>query len=265
MSMPHLFTSTSPLLTLVPLVALFGVVVLAFGGFAVRTALHGRPHTPRVVKQGGTPLLGEYFMEFGLWVFKPLTNSLIRWKVNPDALSWTSLVVQLVAAWAIALGDFGLGGWLLAVGAGFDALDGAVARARGISSDAGEVLDAAVDRWAEMAVFLAYGWYYRTDPLGFWLAGAALIGAVMVSYARAKGESFGIDAKMGLMQRHERAVYLCTATVISAMISWKLEPGVASPRHYLVLLALGLIALFANVTGVQRTFFIRKALRAKGR
>jgi phosphatidylglycerophosphate synthase len=265
MSLPALFTSTSPLLTLVPLVALFGVVLVAFGGFAVRTALYGRPHTPRVVKQGGTPLLGEYFMEFGLWLMKPLTGFLIRWKVSPDSLSWASLCIQLVGCWAIAVGNFGLGGWLLAIGAAFDALDGAVARARGISSDAGEVLDAAVDRWAEMAAFLAYGWYYRNDPLGYWLAGAALVGAVMVSYARAKGESFGIDAKMGLMQRHERSVYLCTATIFSAMVSWHFEPGVAFPRHYLVLIALGLIALFANITGVQRTFFIRRELRAKGR
>ena len=70
---------------------------------------------------------------------------------------------------------------------------------------------------------------------------------------------------MGWMQRHERAVYLCTATILSSMASFWLEPNVAHPRHYLVLLALGLIALLANITGVQRTFYIRRELRQKGR
>ena len=265
MTLPQLPSLSPPLLSLLPLVVLFGLALVAFFAFTVRTAIHGRPHTERVVKQGGTVLLGEYFMEYGLWLFRPLTRVFISWKVAPDSLSWTSLVVQLFGAAAIAVGDFGLGGWLLGIGAAFDALDGAVARARGISSDAGEVLDAAVDRWAEMAVFLAYAWYYRVDALGFWLSGAALIGAVMVSYARAKGEAMGIDAKMGLMQRHERAVYLFAATILSSMATFWIEPNAAHPRHYLVLVALGLIAILANITGVQRTFFIRRELRQKGR
>ena len=112
---------------------------------------------------------------------------------------------------AVAVGWFGLGGWTLVVGAMCDSLDGAVARERGLASDAGEVLDAAVDRWAEMAVFFGFAYYYRNDPVGFVLAAAACAGAVMVSYARAKGEAMGVDARMGLMQRHERAAYLCLA------------------------------------------------------
>ena len=81
-----------------------------------------------------------------------------------------------------------------------------VARARGTASDAGELIDAAVDRYAEIATFAGIAAYYRAYPPGFWLALASLGGALLVSYARAKGEISGIDARMGAMNRGERGI-----------------------------------------------------------
>src|SRR5260370_16923377 len=83
-----------------------------------------------------------------------------------------------------------------------------VARTRGTASDAGELIDAAVDRYAEIATFAGIAAYYRNYPLGFWLALSSLGGALLVSYARAKGEISGIDARMGSMNRAERATYI---------------------------------------------------------
>jgi CDP-diacylglycerol--glycerol-3-phosphate 3-phosphatidyltransferase len=256
---------SSPLVSLVPFVTLLSAFLLALVAYVIRGAVRGRIRTERVMKQGGTVLLGEYFMEYGYWVFSPLSRALVRWKVHPDVLSWSSLVLHCVAALAIGGGFFGLGAWLLLFGAMCDALDGTVARARGVASDAGEVLDAAIDRVAEMVVFFGYAYYYRTEPLGFVLCALACVGAVMVSYARAKGEAMGIDAKMGLMQRHERAAYLVVATLFSSLLTYFWEPGTAEPRHYLVLAALGLIALLANLTGIQRIAFVRAELRKRGR
>jgi CDP-diacylglycerol--glycerol-3-phosphate 3-phosphatidyltransferase len=239
--------------------------LLGFLAYVVRTLLFGRVRTDRVMKQGGTALLGEYLMEFGTWIFSPVTSAFIRLRIHPDALSWTSLVLQGISAVALAGGHFGAGGTLLLFGAAFDALDGAVARARGVASDSGEVLDATVDRIGEMAVFFGYAYYYRNDAFGFLLCAAACIGAVMVSYARAKGEGLGIDAKMGLMQRHERAAYLVVATVCSPLVVPFWEPDAANPRHHLVLCAMGVVAVFANVTAIQRTSFIRAELRKRGK
>ena len=87
----------------------------------------------------------------------------------------------------------------------------------------------------------------------------------MVSYARAKGEAMGVDARMGLMQRHERAAYLCLACVLSPLIAWWWEPDSTHPRYHLVLAALALIAVLANATGIQRTAFVRAELRKRGR
>jgi CDP-diacylglycerol---glycerol-3-phosphate 3-phosphatidyltransferase len=253
---------SSPALTVGPLLAFTAIFLLGLGAFAVRSALYGRPRTARVQRQGGSILLGEYLMEYGLWMFRPVERAAVRLEVHPDVFSWASLALHLAAALLLALGAFGLGAWVLIFGAGCDALDGAVARARGLASDAGEVLDAAVDRWAEMAVFLGYAWYYRGLWWGFLLACSACAGAVMVSYARAKGEIYGIDARMGLMQRQERAAWLAVATVFSAL--WELwRPSAGPALHPPVLLALGAIAVLANWTAWKRTAFVRRELRRR--
>jgi len=253
---------SSPALALAPLVALTAIFLLGLAWFAARAAWRGLPRTPRVERLGGSPILGRFFLEYGVWMFRPLERAAVRLEIHPDALSWSSLALHGVAALLLAVGAFGLGGWLLAFGAACDALDGAVARARGLASDAGEVLDAAVDRWAEMAVFFGYAWYYRELWWGFLLAAAACAGSVLVSYARAKGEIYGIDATMGLMQRHERAAWLAIATIFSAL--WQaFRPSPGFSLHPLVLFALAAIAGFANWTGWQRTAFVRRELRRR--
>jgi phosphatidylglycerophosphate synthase len=253
----------SPALHWGPLV-LTGFFLVAFVAFALKSALHGRPQTARVEKAGGSVLLSKYVMEYGLWVFGPLTRTAIQLKIHPDVFSWASLLLQIVAALLVANGSFGLGAWVLIFGAFCDALDGAVARARGVASDAGEVLDAAIDRWAEMAVFFGYAWYYREFWWSFFLASAACAGAVMVSYSRAKAESFGVDAAMGLMQRHERATWLAVATLVSALWElWRPTEAGQFAYHTPVLFALGMIAVFANWTGWIRTQFTRQELRKR--
>lgn len=253
------FARWGPLLV----VASFSVAFLAF---VVRSATRGPPRTARVEKAGGSVLLSKHAMEYGLWVFGPVTRTAIRLGIHPDAFSWASLLLQVAAALVIAAGWFGLGASLLIVGAACDAADGAVARGRAMASEAGEVLDATVDRWAEMAVFFGYAWYYRALPLGFVLAVAACAGAVVVSYTRAKAEAYGIDAALGLMQRHERAVWLSVATLGSSVWeAWRPTPPGEPVLHTPVLVALAVIAVLANWTGWLRMQYTRQELRRRER
>jgi phosphatidylglycerophosphate synthase len=245
-----------------PLVGIVGFVLLSLGVYALRTAIHGRDHSQRVKQVGGSVLLGEYFMNYGIWLMQPIVNAAKRLQVHPDQISWASLLFHFAAAFSIGLGNFGVGGLLLCFGAGFDSIDGAVARAMGLACDAGEVLDAVIDRWAEMAVFFGFAWYYRDFPLGFLLAVTACAGAVMVSYTRAKGESMNIQAKMGLMQRHERGAYIAVATILASPIEM-IWPSPDRPLYLIVLVVLGLIAFFGSLTSIQRTVFIRRELKKR--
>ena len=78
----------------------------------------------------------------------------------------------------------------------------------GVSSDAGEVLDAAVDRYVEFFFLGGLMIYYRDIAALLILTLFALVGSFMVSYSSAKAEALHVPAPKGSMRRPERAVYL---------------------------------------------------------
>jgi CDP-diacylglycerol--glycerol-3-phosphate 3-phosphatidyltransferase len=243
----------SPWFLLVGPPSLFVIGFLVFIG---RCALHGVPRSPRIDRLAGSKLVPRFILEYGYWFLQLPVRSLVRLRVSPDAITIGSLALAAAAAWQFALGGFGLGGWLLFASHTADALDGMVARATGVSSDRGEFLDALVDRYADFAIYLGVMWYFRDDKVPLALAAAALVGSSVMGYARAKGEAVGIDPNVGWMARHERGVALGSATVLSPLATCWLEPGSAHPRHYLIWLGLGLIALFTNITSIWRAQFV---------
>jgi len=240
-----------------------GFVVLLLGAYTARVLVKGRYVPDRVKKEPGSVFLSRFFIEFGYWCFEPLERLCLRLQITPNQLTAGSLACSVGGAAAFAVGRFTIGGWLVIACAILDALDGMVARTRGTASDAGELLDAAVDRYAEIATFAGIAAYYRSYPLGFWLALGSLAGALLVSYARAKGEISGIDARMGSMNRGERAVYIGSAGVLSPYLAQLSERGVAHPAFYLMLGTLLLVAVMANITAIRRFSFIHHQLRMR--
>jgi len=255
------FVLTSPYLVWGPLVAMASIFLGLMVVFGVQVALRGMPHHPRVAHLGNA-VMGQFFLEYFYWLQAPVGPVAVKLRIHPDVLSWSSLVLQLGAAFALGHDAIALGGWLLFAGAGCDSLDGTVARARNLSSDAGEVLDAIIDRWGEMAVCFGFAWMYRGWLPGFLLAMWACAASVMVSYTRAKGETLDLDAKMGVMNRHERAAYLITATIFSAALQ-HFRPEWDTAHHVLIVIALGLIATLGTVTAIRRTAFMRAELRKR--
>src|SRR5947199_1790097 len=241
--------------------ALVWLTLLAVYG--IRVALAGRFVHARAEKEPGSPFLGRFLIEFGYWAFAPLGKACHALGVTPNQLTAASLVASIAAAACFALGRPDFAGALVIFCAIFDALDGMVARARGTASDAGELIDAAVDRYAEIATFAGIAAYYRTYPLGFWLALASLGGALLVSYARAKGEISGIDARMGAMNRGERAMYLGIAGLVAPVVSRWLEPSASPPLYHALLAVLALIAVMANATALRRFLYIHGELRKR--
>jgi phosphatidylglycerophosphate synthase len=224
-----------------------------------------------VVQAGESFLLSASLMEYGLWMAGPFARLATRLRLSPDALSWGSLLFHFAAAAALAGGRFTPAVWLLLLGGACDSLDGSVARARGLSSNAGEVLDAVIDRWSEMAVFFGLAYHYRDSDLGLGLSLFAAAGSLMVSYTRAKAQAMGVGAAGGFMQRHERAAYLIAAVLVAALLeSWN-EPHARvpaeefplSPADWPIFTALALIGFFATVASLQRTARMRAALRKK--
>src|SRR5689334_16140696 len=124
---------------------LLGCALIASVSYAGRALSHGRARYGRTDKQGGSVFLGQRLLEMGYWVLQPIGQACVAIGIRPNTITWLSLMFGVAGAAALAQGRFGLGAVLALASNLCDALDGMVARATGVSSDSGEVLDAVVD------------------------------------------------------------------------------------------------------------------------
>jgi CDP-diacylglycerol--glycerol-3-phosphate 3-phosphatidyltransferase len=238
---------------------------LVAGAYSIRVLLKGRAHAERIERQGSSNLLSKDVMQGGYWFFQVLGRGLVFFKITPNMVSWSSLFFGFVAAVCLALGHFGSAAVFGTISAVLDALDGMVARLTGKSSDAGEVLDAAVDRYVEFFMLAGLVIYYREIPVFMLLAFAALIGSFMVSYSSAKAEAMHVDPPKGNMRRPERCLYLMLGAALSPVtIPWlERVREFPMPIAHPMIVAMGLIGVLANVSAVERLWAIAKAVRAR--
>jgi CDP-diacylglycerol--glycerol-3-phosphate 3-phosphatidyltransferase len=137
--------------------------------------------------------------------------------LTPNMLTVIGVLLNAVVAVIIATDHPRLGGALLLVASAFDMLDGAVARASGLTSPFGGFLDSTLDRYSESLVFFGVLIYFIDGD--DWKTGAILtfvstVGALMISYARARAESLGYKASVGLLARPERVILLALFLMI---------------------------------------------------
>lgn len=170
-------------------------------------------------------------------VARPIADLLWRMGLTPNAVTVLGLVLTAAVSVVLAMGRLQLAGVLLILTLGADAIDGTMARMKGVVSRFGAFLDSTLDRWAEVFLYGALVWHYlQTDQKNaVMLATAALATSLLVSYTRARAEGVGLPCKEGLLTRFERLVLLI-AGLITGLTFW----------------ALAIIALLAGFTAVQR-------------
>jgi phosphatidylglycerophosphate synthase len=234
-----------------------------FGGYALRAARHGRLRNARTEADGGSVFVGKPAMETAYWLLGPVLGWVAALGVTPNAVTLFSLLPAAGAGVALAYGWFGLGAVLATVAQFADIIDGLLARKLGVASDAGEALDAAVDRYVELFFLGGLAVHYRAHPL-LLLVLAAIGGSFMVSYATAKAEAMGIKAPRGVMRHGERVAYLLVTAALTPFAGL-LFAGSSSLvlRDLPIVLALALVAVASNVSVVQRFNAIIAALRAR--
>jgi CDP-diacylglycerol--glycerol-3-phosphate 3-phosphatidyltransferase len=149
-----------------------------------------------------------------------------------------------------------LGGWEVLMGGAADVLDGRIARARDMANRRGAFLDSTLDRFAEVGAFVGITVMYGDSPVALALVASALGGSLLVSYARARGESVGVVCKVGVMQRAERLLLVGFGGVLDpAICEWRgWEPGT------FLLWLVGLMAVGTVGTAVYRTAWIAARL-----
>lgn len=161
-------------------------------------------------------------------LLRPVVAGLVRVGATADAMTVLGVVIVTAGSVVIALGERQAGAVVVALGAVLDALDGGVARARGTQRPFGAFLDSVTDRVADMAVFGAVAWLVRDDALLFAVTLVALGAAQVTSYMRAKAESLGWNATVGVIERAERLAVLLIGvffTVLLPAALWILAVG----------------------------------------
>ena len=184
-------------------------------------------------------LLPQKLQDSFINLLSPLVQQFSRWGLSPNSFTIAGVTITSIGAAAFLFGFIRLAGILILLGGFCDTIDGLLARTTGKASRFGALLDSTVDRYAEFMMFfgIAAHFIYIDD---FGTAAAtflALCGSFMVSYSRARAESLGLDAKTGLMQRPERIVLIGLGAIIHLNA---------------FILAIWLVAFFANLTALQR-------------
>ncbi len=190
-------------------------------------------------------LIPQSFQNGYMRLIAPLVRLFTRWGVSPNTLTAAGVIITFFAAAAFFLQSPRWGGFLVLLGGLCDSIDGSLARNSGKASRFGALLDSSVDRYAEFAMLFGIGGFFLLTRDYLSSAGTflALCGSFMVSYTRARAESLGFTAKVGIMQRPERIVFL----------------GVGALIHPVALqIAIWLVALFSNYTALQRLRFAFK-------
>ena len=190
----------------------------------------------------------DYLRLWFKWVLDPLGRFFNSLGLTPNTMTMLGLIGNSFGAYFLARGDMLTGGILVLLMTPIDALDGTMARLRGESSDFGAFVDSVSDRYAELIIYggLLYHFLSLGEPLGGMLAFGAAAGSVLVSYVKARAEGLGYEAKVGLLTRVERYLVLAPALVFNQLI-----------------IGLAIIALFANITALQRIWYVRRQAHEK--
>ncbi|MFP5314484.1 MAG: phosphatidylinositol phosphate synthase [Actinomycetes bacterium] len=196
-------------------------------------------------------MLNKYARSFFTSLFTPLATLLLKWRVSPDTITVIGTVG--VAGGALVfypLGQLFWGTVFITLFVFSDVVDGIMARILGRSGSWGSFLDSTLDRIADGALFAGVAiWFFmggNNNAIAI-AALACLVLGMIVSYARAKAESLGYTANVGIAERAERLVSVLVVTGLT---------GLGLPE--VVLLAvLVLLALASAVTIVQRVTAVR--------
>lgn len=184
---------------------------------------------------------------------EPAGAWLVRRGVHPDAMTVLgTLAATASAVLLIPTGHLFAASLVVSGFAMLDVLDGAMARARGVTSPFGGVLDSVGDRLVDGAVFAGIAWWaFGVDrPLIAALALVCLVTGQLISYIKARAEAAGLRADGGIVERAERLILGLVGCGITGLgVPWAID------------VALWLLTVGSVVTVAQRILSVWRSAR----
>jgi len=205
----------------------------------------------------------ERFRAFWTGLFQPVITFLLRIGVSPDAVTLVGTLGVVSGALIFFPQGLLLTGVLVITAFVFsDLIDGAMARQSGRASSFGAFLDSTLDRIGDGAIFAGLAMYYvgpgDSEPLAA-LAMYCLVMGSVTSYARARAESLGMTAKVGIAERADRLVAILVVTGLADLIHLLTDN---EDWLWAIPVTLGVLALASTVTVVQRILTVRDQANA---
>ena len=185
-------------------------------------------------------------------VLAPIVRLFVALKISPDAVTLVGTIGVAVGALAFYPRGELLAGTIFIICFVFsDLIDGAMARMMGRTSKFGAFWDSTLDRFGDGAVFGGLALYFagpgESDlylALSLW---CVVMGSV-TSYARARAESLGFTANVGIAERADRLALVLGMTGLAGIFSLDL----------LIYIALWILAVASTITVGQRIWTVRK-------
>ena len=186
----------------------------------------------------------------------PIARLLLRLGVSPDAVTLVgTLGVSAAALWFFPRGEFFVGVLVITAFVFSDLVDGHMARESGRTSPFGAFLDSTLDRLGDAAVFSGLALWFAWDGDSRLYLALSLVCLVMgnvTSYARARAEALGFEAKVGIAERADRLVAILVMTGLSGLLGLPV----------LIEIALLALAVASTVTVAQRIWVVRRQAQA---
>ena len=196
-------------------------------------------------------MLNRHARGFFTALFSPLARWLLRIGVSPDAITIVGTAGVVVGALVFyPLGQLWWGTLVITAFIFSDVIDGIMARLQNGGGRWGNFLDSTLDRVADGALFAGLAVWFFTGGENEAIAIAAVVCLVLgmvVSYVRAKAESLGFQANVGIAERAERLVSVLVVTGFTGL-------GLPSIVLFVTLV---LLALASFVTVVQHVLAVR--------
>jgi archaetidylinositol phosphate synthase len=176
--------------------------------------------------------------------------------LTPDAVSVVAFVLAGGAGGAFFLGEadplwYLAGAVLVFLNGWLDLLDGALARELGTDSEAGDLLDHVLDRYADVVVISGLAAGIGRYALGL----AAVTGVLMTSYLGTQAQAVGLDRVYGgLLGRADRLALIGVTGAVAAFVTT--APAGLSVVGWLLVV----FAVVGHFTALQRFYYSWRAL-----
>lgn len=185
-------------------------------------------------------------------IVEPPAKLLLRIGVTPDMVTIVGAFgSSLTALILVPRGEFVLAVVILLVLTVSDLLDGTMARLRGTAGPWGNFLDSTLDRVTDAALFSSVLWWAvaNDDTVSAWAAAICIAAGIAISYSKARAESLGATANVGIMERAERLIVVGVAGLLTGFgVDWAMP------------VLLSLLAILSVVTVIQRFTEVHRQL-----